>query len=150
MLWLCFDLWFFLCSAVLCSVTRSCPTLCNSMDCNRPGSSVHSISQARILEWVATSSFRVSSRPRDQTRISCISHIDLGIKPASPPRWILYHRTTWEALILLVPLKTMQNAITFFKTLVISTSYVPNVWFTWNILYKVNLGENKIFKLVSI
>ena len=35
---------------------QSCLTLCNSMDCNLPGSSVHRILQERILEWVATSS----------------------------------------------------------------------------------------------
>ena len=34
-------------------VTQSCPSLCNPMDCSLPGSSVHVISQARILEWVA-------------------------------------------------------------------------------------------------
>ena len=36
-----------------CSVTKSCPTFCDSMDSSPPGSSVHGISQARILEWVA-------------------------------------------------------------------------------------------------
>ena len=36
-----------------CSVTQSCPTLCNPMDCSPPGSSVHGISQAKILKWVA-------------------------------------------------------------------------------------------------
>ena len=39
--------------AVLCSVTQSCPALCNPMDSSLPGSSVHGILQARILEWVA-------------------------------------------------------------------------------------------------
>ena len=39
--------------AVLCLVTQSCPTLCDPLDCSPPGSSVHGISQARILEWVA-------------------------------------------------------------------------------------------------
>ena len=34
-------------------VAQSCPTLCDPMDCNLPGSSVHGISQARVLEWVA-------------------------------------------------------------------------------------------------
>ena len=43
------------------------------MDCSPPGSSVHRILQARIPEWVATSSSRVSSRPRDQTHESCIA-----------------------------------------------------------------------------
>ena len=51
----------------VCSVSQSCLTLCDPMDCSPSGSSVHGISQARILEWVAISSFRVSSRPRDQT-----------------------------------------------------------------------------------
>ena len=36
-------------------VTQSCPTLCNPLDCSPPGSSVHGILQARILEWVAIS-----------------------------------------------------------------------------------------------
>ena len=40
-------------------VGQSCPTLCYLMDCNRPGSSVHGIFQARILEWVAISSSRI-------------------------------------------------------------------------------------------
>ena len=37
----------------LCVCTQSCPTLCDAMGCSLPGSSVHGISQARILEWVA-------------------------------------------------------------------------------------------------
>ena len=43
-------------------VTQSCPTLCDPMDCSLPGSSVHGILQARILEWVATPFSRESSR----------------------------------------------------------------------------------------
>ena len=46
--------------------------LCDPMDCNLPGSSVCGIFQARILEWVAISFSRGSSRPRDWTRVSCI------------------------------------------------------------------------------
>ena len=45
----------------VCSVTQFCSTLCNRMDCNPSGSSVLGIFQARILEWVAFSSFRGSS-----------------------------------------------------------------------------------------
>ena len=55
-----------------CLVSQSCPTLFNPMDSSLPGSSVHGIPQARTLEWVADSSSRGSSRPRDQTRVSCI------------------------------------------------------------------------------
>ena len=54
-----------------CSVAQSCLTLCEPVDCSPPGSSVHGISQARILEWVAISSCRGSSRPRDPTHVSC-------------------------------------------------------------------------------
>ena len=46
-----------------CLVAQLCPTLCDPMDCSPPGSSVHGILQARILEWVAISSSRESSYP---------------------------------------------------------------------------------------
>ena len=52
---------------------QSCLTLCDPRDCNPPGSSVHEIIQARILEWIVISSSGGSSRPRDQTLISCVS-----------------------------------------------------------------------------
>ena len=55
------------------SVSHSCQTLCHPMDCSPPGSSVHGILQARIPEWVAIPFSRGSSRPRDQTRVSCIA-----------------------------------------------------------------------------
>ena len=51
--------------SILCLVTQSCLTLCDSMDCSPPGSSVHGILQARILEWVAMPSSKPSSQPRD-------------------------------------------------------------------------------------
>ena len=48
------------CSAKL---LQSCPTLCDPMDCSPPGSSVHGILQARVLEWAAMPSSRGSSKP---------------------------------------------------------------------------------------
>ena len=51
---------------------QSCPSLCGPMDSSPPGSSVHGISQAKILEWVAISSSRGSSQLRDRTCVSCI------------------------------------------------------------------------------
>ena len=48
-------------------------TLCDPMGCSLPGSSVHGILQARILEWVAISSSRGSSWSRDQIQVSCIA-----------------------------------------------------------------------------
>ena len=53
-------------------VAQSCPTLCDPVDCSLPGSSVHGIFQARVLEWTAISFSRGSSWPRDRTRVSCI------------------------------------------------------------------------------
>ena len=60
----------------------SCVWLCDPMDCNLPGSSVHGILQARRLEWVAMPSSRGSSQPRDWTHVYYVSCID---------RWVLYH-----------------------------------------------------------
>ena len=54
-------------------VTQTYPTLWNSMDCCPLGSSVHGILQARILEWLAISSSRGSSWPRDWTWVSYIA-----------------------------------------------------------------------------
>ena len=53
-------------------VAQPCPTLFDPMDCSLPGFSVHGIFQARVLEWVAISFSRGSSRPRDRTRVSHI------------------------------------------------------------------------------
>ena len=51
-------------------VAQLSPTLCNPMDCSLPGSSVHGIFQARVLEWIAISCSRGSSRPGDRTQVS--------------------------------------------------------------------------------
>ena len=54
-------------------VAPSCPTLCNPMGYSPPGSRVHEILQARILEWVAISFSRETAQPRDRTQVSCIT-----------------------------------------------------------------------------
>ena len=66
-------LWFWtyvLISMCVCLVSQSCLTLCDPMVCSPPGSSVHGIFQARILEWVAMPFSRESSQPRDQIQVS--------------------------------------------------------------------------------
>ena len=60
---------------------QSCLTLCNPMDYSPPGSSVHGISQVRILEGVAISSSRGSCQPRDQTLVSCLLRWQVGSFP---------------------------------------------------------------------
>ena len=54
-------------------VAQSCPTLYDPMDCSPPGSAIHGILQARVLEWVAIPFSRGSSQPRDQTQVSRIA-----------------------------------------------------------------------------
>ena len=66
-------------SCILFLVTKSCPILWDLIDYSLPGSSVHEISQTRILEWIAISFSRGSYQPGDQTWVSCIG------------RQILYH-----------------------------------------------------------
>ena len=67
---------------IVVSVAKLCLTLCEPMDYGLQGSSVHGTSQARILEWVAPSYSRGSSRPSNRT---CITYID---------RRVLYHSVT--------------------------------------------------------
>ena len=66
-------------------VTQSYPTLCNPLDYSPPGSSIHGILQARILEWVAIFFSRGASWPKDWAPISCFGS------------WILNHWVTREA-----------------------------------------------------
>ena len=70
---------------------------CNPIDCSPPGSSVHGISQARILEWVAISFSRESFWPRDQTWVSCIGRQVLycwvSREPCSYHEYILIGKT---------------------------------------------------------
>ena len=60
------------CTVMHGEVSQSCPTLCDPRDCSLPGSSVHGIFQAIVLEWIAISFSRKSSRPRDRTQVSDI------------------------------------------------------------------------------
>ena len=66
------------------SVSQLCPTVWDPMDCSPPGPSVHGISLARTLDWVALLSSWGPSRPRDRSHVSCIDG------------WILYHWATRE------------------------------------------------------
>ena len=70
---------------------QSRPTLCNPMDCSLPGSSVHGILQARILEWVAMPSSRGSLRAKDQIQVC--KQILYHLSHQGSPRileWVVY------------------------------------------------------------
>ena len=88
---------------------QSCPTLHDPMDCSLPGSSIHGILQARIVEWVAISFSRGSSQPRDQTRVSriagrcfttCATRVVCNHEPQLKPVvcWLYSCITMWALL----------------------------------------------------
>ena len=101
-------IYIYILSCWLCA--QSCLTLCNPMDCSLPGSSIHGIFQARILEWVAISFCRGSTRPKDRTHLSCVSCLD---------RQILYHYTTWE-----VHMNTISHLYCILHILYVHTMYI--------------------------
>ena len=89
------------------SLAQLCWSLCDPTDWSSPGSSVHGVFQARILEWVVIFSSRGVSQPRDQNCNSCVFCIG---------RQILYPSATWKAYVALKQLKKpflpMYNFIT--------------------------------------
>ena len=72
------------CVCVRACILKLCLTLCDPMDCSLPGPSVHGISQAKILEEMAVSSSRGSSRPRRGPHASCFCSIGRWILTAPP------------------------------------------------------------------
>ena len=84
---------------------QSYPTLCYPMDCRPPGSTVHGIFQARILEWVDISYTSGSSQPRDRVCVFCVSCIVKQIlyhyATCKPPELSLYHKKSSSAKLLI-------------------------------------------------
>ena len=85
---------FYACSLV-CMHAQSCSTLCNPMDCCLPGSGsfAHGILQARILEWVATSSSRGPSNPRIKSASPALAADSSPLTCSSEITFIQYVRT---------------------------------------------------------
>ena len=104
-------------SCCCCWVAKSCLTLCDPTDCSPPGSSVHGILQARILEWVAISFSRGSSRPRDWTCVSCLS---------CTGKQILYHWVTWEVRRTSSSVKSSSSIKSVFP---LALSLLLNFWY---------------------
>ena len=103
---LCVTVWFCCCY----SAAKSCPILGDHTDCSLPGSSVHRILQARILEWVVMPSSRESSQPRDCTHVSGSSALAGGFftswafgeadclqffKPSTSKKITIHQRLRW-------------------------------------------------------
>ena len=93
-------------SILMCVHAKSlqqCLTLCDPMDCSPPGSSVHGILQARILDWGAISISRGSSPPKDRTHVSYVSCIGTG-------RQVLYYQCHLDSTQL-VPLLSTHSGL---------------------------------------
>ena len=110
-----------------CSFAQLCPTL---SDCSPPGSSVHGISQATILESIAISSSRGSSWPRDRTCVSCIC------------RHILYSWATREACLLCKTIKKFSIIFFSVKKLKDKTAvnWIPKIVFNLALFALFHLG----------
>ena len=96
-------------------VAQLCPTLCDLMDCSLPGSSIHGILQARILEWVAIPLSRGSSSPRDWTRVSCTASRFLKVwatREALKFEILKVFKSEWVA----VPMKKLKSKLIWGKT----------------------------------
>ena len=114
-------------SVCVCNII-SCLTLCDPVDCSLPGSSVHGILQARILEWVAISFSKGSSRPRDQTAVSCIAG----------RRFTLW--ATREGLLLLY----------YFNIISVSVVKITSLWKRFNVCFKISPILHMLFQVFTI
>ena len=105
------------------------------MDCSLPGSSVHGILQARILEWVAISSSRGSSWPRDQTCVSCIASGFFTAEPPGKPIYV-YIYIIYIFFLIFFPLWFIHRILNLFFFIHTLTWWVgPNFFsFCWSIV----------------
>ena len=130
---------------MLCCAKRPqlCPTLCNSTDCNPPGSFVHGIRRARILDWVAVPSSRGSSWLRDQT---CVSYV------SCTGRWTLYHERHFSSfaqscLTLCDPMNRSTPDLPVPHQLRSYRSYIP--YFTYSFIYWWHLGNFHLLAMMN-
>jgi len=112
------------------------PTLCDPMDYKPPGSSARGVIPARILEWVAISSSRGSSWPRDPTHTSCASCVG---------RQILYHWATWET-----PSHTGQGEDYFRGEVLVSLHHIRGIWFHHGLLLMILLYFNLMYPWIIL
>ena len=90
-------------------VAQLCPTLCDTMDCSLPGSSLHGMLQARVLVWVAVSFSRGSSQPRDWTWVSHIPGRCFNLWATREDHYNCWLPLTWDLLLLIPKLCDMTN-----------------------------------------
>ena len=107
---------------VSCLVAKSCPTLVTPWTCNSPGSSVHGISQGRILEWVTISFSRGYFQLRDQTSLSCI--VGRYFTTESPGKLCI--------LLWVLNISYSRNILELCSR--IQLRYLETVWSIWHLL----------------
>ena len=115
---------FFLLSVVVVAVvvTQLCPTLCDPMGCKLPGSSVHGILQARILERIAIPFSRGSSGPRDCTLLSCIAGRFFTVWAT----YFLYYNFFFTIMIIHIKLDKWRNSLCIWVTFYCSFYIIIN------------------------
>ena len=128
------------------------PKLSNPMDGNPPGSSVHGILQARILDWVAIPFYSRSSLPRDQTQVSSIAGgfftIWVTRKAPLPPQRLIYPTVQHYALIGNMDVKSTVSKAKLFFSLIFSSFVFPvSVNKTSSIFSNQTTRENGLFFL---
>ena len=116
------------------SVAQLCPTLCDPMDCSPPGSSVHGISPAKMLEWVAISFSRGSSRPRDQTA-GLLHHRKIVLQSEPLGNTLEEKRYLRRQLVASVPEEVFWQGL--------------NVRFRWAAVYGVAQSRTRLKRLSS-
>ena len=104
-------------------VTQSCLTLCNPVDCSLPGSSLHGILQARVLEWVAISFSRGSSQPGNQTGVSALQADSLPIELSGKCQWFVMSIQINRAVLLIL--------VGLIHTFVVSSRSGRQLFWSW-------------------
>ena len=119
-------------------VTQSCPTLCDPVDCSLPGSSLHGILQARILEWVVISFSRGSSQPRDWTWVSHTAGRRLNL-------W-----ATREAFFIILPVAWFSLVLNFTKLALFLQVNFFTQFLLLRFIYLVSAGISSIIELCHL
>ena len=136
-------------------VTQSCHTLCDPNDCSLPGFSVHGISQARTLEWVAIPFSRESSCPRDWTWVPwmagrfftyCLSHQGISLMAECFLK-ILEHKLLRSSEPLVLPFQDTSYSVFlyFYKTPYNKPSLLKLIN-----RYKFPARKNAVFKVACM
>ena len=101
------------------------------MDCSSPGSSIHGILQARILERAAISSSRASSRTRAQIHISCLLHWQVGSLPLVPPGGKKYYPSLNYQIRVLILILIAYSSFQFSCSVMSSSLWPHGLWHAW-------------------